>query len=136
MTASADQYRRQRDAAMTEAQLQNHVIDAAQKLGWRIAHFRPALTSKGWRTPVEADGKGFPDLCMAHPIQRRIVFAELKRMKGTIEPEQREWLQVLGAITDIEVGERDWQLAEVYVWRPSDWSSGRIERVLSGEEDQ
>lgn len=43
-----------------ERQWQAQVIELARILGWRVAHFRPALTKHGWRTPVQADGAGFP----------------------------------------------------------------------------
>jgi hypothetical protein len=49
--------------------------------GWRAAHFRPARTAKGWRTPVAADGAGFPDLVLVR--RTRIVAAELKSGRVT-----------------------------------------------------
>jgi hypothetical protein len=105
--------------SMSEAELQANVIDAARKLGWRIAHFRPAKTEKGWRTPVEADGKGFPDLVLANG--KTVVFAELKSQKGRVEPEQWAWIDAL------MVGMQ----CQAFLWRPSDWMNGTIESVLS-----
>jgi hypothetical protein len=49
---------------VTEADLQATILDAARLLGWRACHFRPARTTRGWRTPVEGD-PGFPDLTLA-----------------------------------------------------------------------
>lgn len=105
---------------MTEAQLQTAVIECARILGWRVAHFRPAQTAKGWRTPVEADGAGFPDLILAHPTNGTTVYAvELKSDRGVVSEAQWEWLRLFengGCYTD--------------VWRPADWTSGRVEALL------
>lgn len=105
---------------MTEAQLQSAVIECARLLGWRVAHFRPALTAKGYRTPVEADGGGWPDLFMVHPSNGMAPYAvELKSARGVVSHEQWAWLELLN-------------LAGCYtaVWTPADWMSGRIERLL------
>jgi hypothetical protein len=101
---------------MSERELMACVVDLARVMGWRVAHFRPALTSKGWRTPVGADGAGFPDLLM---VRDRIVAAELKGDAGRLSNEQRDWLQDLR-----DAG------AETYMWRPADWESGVILRAL------
>ena len=81
-------------------------MDAAHRFGWLVAYFRPARTEKGWRTPVGADGKGWPDLEL---VRDRILHVELKRELGELEDEQKEWRKHL-----IAAG------AEYYVWRPSD----------------
>jgi hypothetical protein len=107
---------------MTEAELQKAVIDLAHLLGWRVAHFRPARTKDGWRTPVAADGKGFPDLVMAHPDVDGALFVELKSARGTLTHEQKEWLVLLD-----DIGE--W----VDVWTPEQWIDGTIEKVLKGD---
>ena len=91
---------------LAEAEFQRQVIDLAHILGWRVAHFRPAMTAHGWRTPVQADGKGFPDLVMVR--RDRLIFAELKAEKRKLTPEQVEWFNALTAV------------AEVYVWHPAD----------------
>jgi hypothetical protein len=106
--------------AISEHELQRAVIDCAHLLGWRCAHFRPALTHGRWSTPVSADGAGFPDLVMVR--RGRIIFAELKATKGRLRPEQTEWLNALGLA--------DGLTAMTYTWRPDDWFSGRIEEVL------
>ena len=103
---------------MTETEFQRSVIELAQRTGWKVAHFRPAKTEKGWRTPVAADGAGFPDLvCLSGA---RIVVAELK-LDGKQPPQkQREWLDAWAGTA-----------AEVHVWRPRDWP--HIERVFTGK---
>ncbi len=102
---------------MSEAQLQDAVIEMAQLLGWRVAHFRPAQTTKGWATPVQADGAGFPDLIMLRDSW--MIAAELKSAKGKVSPAQDEWLDAF-----LRVG------ATVAVWYPRDLRSGEIERAL------
>jgi hypothetical protein len=104
---------------VTEQDLQRCVIETAQLFGYVVAHFRAAKTSAGWRTPVQADGAGFPDLVMAKP--GRLLFAELKSARGPISPAQTVWLETLSA-----AGAH----VEVYVWRPADWLSGVIENTL------
>lgn len=106
----------------TEAEFQVAVIQFAEYHRWESAHFRPARTKKGWRTPVQGSmGKGFPDLILAHQGQQRLIFAELKRDGEEVEKgsDQERVLDVLRA-----AGE------EVYVWMPKDWDT--IEEVLRG----
>lgn len=110
---------------MTERELQDAVIECAQLLGWRVAHFRPAETAKGWRTPVQADGKGYPDMTLVHRRQRRLLFVELKAEKGSVSEEQARWLEDLLLCSGDRVA--------VHVWRPADWISGDIERALRCE---
>lgn len=98
----------------TEAGFQAAVIAYAQLKGWRVAHFRPARTNKGWITPVAADGAGFPDLVMVR--RGLLLFAELKAENGRLTDQQMDWIDDLGAA------------APVRIWRPSDWPE--IERML------
>jgi hypothetical protein len=100
--------------ATPEADFQEQVIEHARALGWRVAHFRPALTEKGWRTPVSADGAGFPDLVL---VRDRVIFAELKSESGTLSDDQAEWLTALRYAN-----------AEEHVWRRGDWEA--IEEAL------
>jgi hypothetical protein len=92
---------------MTEDDFLKTVIDLAHLTGWKCFHARPAMTSKGWRTPVQADGAGFPDLVL---VRERVIFAELKSEKGKLSDSQIKWLDSL---------ERAGQ--EFYTWRPSLW---------------
>jgi hypothetical protein len=104
------------DVRMSESELSECIVQLGRLFGWRIAHFRPAMTKQGWRTPVAADGKGFPDLVL---VRDRVVYAELKSTKGTLSNDQVDWSGSL-----IGAG------AEYYVWRPLDWEDGTIESVL------
>lgn len=101
-------------AKLTEAQFTTQVIQYAKLCGWRVAHFRAAKTAKGWRTPVQGDGAGFPDLVLLRRGQ--IVVAELK-VGGTLATKQTEWL---AAFCEANV--------TTYLWRPSDWE--QIQAVL------
>src|SRR6266536_911398 len=99
---------------VSEAEFQRAVVEAAHLFGWRIAHFRAAMTRHGWRTPVAADGAGFPDCILVRGP--RLLAVELKSETGQLRDEQRAWLAALAETS-----------AEVYTWRPSSWDV--IERV-------
>ena len=100
--------------ALSERDFQRQVTDLAEILGWSWAHFRPAQTSKGWRTPVSGTiGAGFPDLVLVRARDRRLVFAELKRENGELSPRQAAVLELLRACgLDADVW-RPCQLAEI-----------------------
>ncbi len=101
---------------LTEAEFTAQVLELARLAGWRSAHFRPARTAAGWRTAVQGDGRGFPDLVLLRGAA--IVAVELKVGRGKLRPEQAAWLAAFA-----EAG------AAAFVWRPEDWPE--IERVLS-----
>jgi hypothetical protein len=101
-----------------EAQLQRDVIELARRLGYKAVHFGAAQVRKGvYLTPVRGDGAGWPDLvlCGAHAV----LFVELKDRHGRLSDAQTRWLKRLA-----RAGQA------TYVWRPADWASGEIERVL------
>lgn len=95
----------------SEADFQTWVIGYAQLRGWRVAHFRPARTGRGWRTPMQGD-PGFPDLVLAR--NGEIIFAELKAERGRLSAEQSQWAFALGRVW--------WE------WRPRD--RDMIEEIL------
>jgi len=101
----------------TENDFMTWVLMLAKLFGWKVAHFRAARTNKGWRTPVQADGKGFPDLVLVKGD--KLIFVELKSKKGKLSTEQRAWLQTLC------------HAATVCIWRPGDRES--IQKILEGE---
>jgi hypothetical protein len=105
------------DLQLTEAQFQDQVVDLARLHGYRVAHFRPARTEKGWRTPVAADGAGWPDLVLVKP--GRMIFAELKSQRGRLSDDQHAWLDQLRAAG-----------VEAYVWRPAQFDD--IDQILRG----
>lgn len=82
---------------MSEKQLQQTVIDAARRMGYRCAHFPRSQNARGqWLTTVAADAKGFPDLVLVG--KRKIVFVECKSDTGTLSAEQYEWKWALAAV--------------------------------------
>lgn len=95
-------------SAKPEAAFQRQVLDLAKLYGWRRAHFRPARTVDGWRTPVEGDAKGFPDLILLRGSC--IVVAELKRPGAKPSAEQTAWLEAFEAVG-----------AVCFVWNANDW---------------
>lgn len=105
---------------ISEREFQGRVIDLAQTVGWLVAHFhdsRRQVTRKGTGERFwvgDQDAVGFPDLVL---VRDRVVYAELKREKGRLRPEQIAWQAALLAAG-----------AEHHVWRPSDWPA--IERLL------
>ena len=106
--------------AMSEDELLSCVVDLARLLGYRVAHFRPARTSKGWRTAMQGDS-GWPDLVMADG--KRVIFAELKAEGKKPTQAQWDWLAALDAGGIVSP-------VEVHVWLPSQWLNGEIERCL------
>ena len=88
----------------SEAIFQDQVLQIATMNGWLWFHATPKQLKNGiWRT----DGKGFPDLVLAH-YDRGVIFAELKTSDGRITPAQKIWAVALG------------RHVEYYVWRPAD----------------
>lgn len=71
-------------------QFEAQIIELMHLLGWTVAAFRPALTKHGWRTAVQADGAGFPDIYAVHPKHGQI-HAELKTGRGVLEVDQIAW---------------------------------------------
>ena len=93
---------------MAEADLLTGVLDLARLLLWRTIHVRPARTAHGWRTAVQGDGTGWPDVVALRAD--RVVVAELKADRGRLTAEQTAWLAA-------------WTVAgaEVHIWRPADY---------------
>ena len=94
-----------------ERDFQAAVIATAKLGGW--LSFHPFSSRRS--TP------GFPDLTLVHPVTGRLLFCELKTTRGRLRPEQETWLAALG-IKHTAV-----------VWRPCDWDSGEVQRVLLAE---
>lgn len=107
----------------TEADFLRQVIDVAHVFGYRVAHFRPAWSARGYRTPVQGDGVGFPDLVLVG--RGTVVVAELKR-EAAPDPAgpQAEWLDAFRA-----AGIR------AYVWRPSqlEWIAAVLADPVAAE---
>lgn len=104
----------------TEQDFKSWVLDLAKRFNWRVCHFRAARVLKDgqetYRTPVEADGAGFPDLVLVRPP--KCLFVELKSQAGKVSSNQERWLRELSSCPGIAV----------CVWRPAD--RDRIEGKL------
>ena len=108
-TITATDYLAALAKTMTEKALQNQFDALAAALGWRSYHTHDSRRSPG----------GFPDSCLVHARQRRLLFVELKTMTGKTSTKQHEW------ITDLEAAG-----VEVHVLRPDHLLDGTIETIL------
>lgn len=111
---------RQWHSTVSEAVWHANVVKLIRTFGWTHAHFRPLMTTRGWKTPVSGDGKGFPDFLLIKGA--RCVVAELKtddEKTSQLAPEQAAWLARFAAAG-----------IEAYCWRPRD--AVDVARILSG----
>lgn len=93
---------------VTERDLREQVRELCELYGWLIYFSWSSIHSP----------RGFPDLVLAHPEKKRVIYAELKSEKGKLTPQQEEWIAALG-----DCGQ------EVYVWRPENFE--QIVEVLT-----
>lgn len=110
---------------MSERAFQSAVLDYAERLNWKTAHFhdsrREVRRRDGSKQMIgDKAAAGFPDLVMIR--DRRMIFAELKTETGKLSAAQAEWEQALDFFADMTDG------VEYFVWRPAHWPL--IERVL------
>ena len=70
-------------SVVTEAELQDAIIAAAELSGWLVYHDHDSRRNR----------PGLPDLILCKPP--RVVFLELKSDKGRLRPEQQLWLRAL-----------------------------------------
>jgi hypothetical protein len=100
---TADEYRRRRDASMTEAQLQGAIVERADVTG-RLVFHDPDLHKCPGCGRVNSDGRrrGFPDLVI--PVPPILFLWELKTMKGKVRPDQERWLDELAKCQVVSSG--------------------------------
>jgi len=86
-----------RDNRMSEKTLQSRVMARAKSRGWDVKHVGKGIAAfDAAGAPIfVSTAKSFPDLFLLHERQRRPLAIELKRMNGTFEPGQVEYLQLL-----------------------------------------
>jgi RecJ-like exonuclease len=129
---------------ISEEQFLKQVMQLAKLRGWKTAHFRPARekckpcrgtgkvlggkcpmckgSGDSWRTAVQGDGKGWPDLVLTK--KGRMIVAELKRSrKECPTDEQYQWLQEFEWIAEAAPA---WIF--VRTWAPEDWPE--IQKLL------
>ena len=106
--------------AMTEQELEDAIVDLLDVYKYWYHHDLPAYDKGQTERPyVHVRGQnGFPDWLA---VGSRVLLFELKKERGKLRPEQREWIGRLR-----QAG------AEVYVWRPTDWLDGTIGEILLG----
>lgn len=90
--------------AISERDWQSHVIKIAEVKGWKYYHPPDNRPVNG---RIQKVVSGFPDLCLVK--NGKMIFAELKREKGIVSPEQQAWIMAIKACG-----------IDVYIWRPSD----------------
>lgn len=104
----ADEYHRMMAGQMREKDLQSQVEKLARSCGWLVYHTHDSRRS----------GPGFPDLVLVRG--RRVLWRELKTMKGRASEHQLAWLGALGAAGQ-----------DAGIWRPLDWFDGTISKELA-----
>ena len=77
---------------VSEAAFQSLLIDLAEATGWLVFHDRDSRGSR----------PGLPDLVLVKPPY--LYFMELKAERGTLTPEQREWLMALRQCSVLKAG--------------------------------
>ena len=87
----------------SEAIFMSHVIRIAEMNGWLVFHPSPHQVRPG---VYRSDGKGYPDLTMAHR-ERGFIMAELKLDDTKLTPMQVVWANAIKPHV------------EHYVWRPN-----------------
>ena len=95
-------------AGMPEDAFQRQVEKLAESLGWKVYHTHDSRRSH----------PGWPDLVLGR--HDRVLFRELKTMKGRTTPDQKEWLELLNAAGH-----------DAAVWRPVQLFDRTIERELT-----
>lgn len=103
-------------AHLNEADFLVQILDLCHLLRWRTYHARPGRTAHGWRTAVQGDGKGWPDIFAVRGD--RALAIELKTKRGALSEEQGDWLTALEAAG-----------VETHIWR-ADMDFDEAVRVL------
>jgi hypothetical protein len=73
---------------------------------------------------------GYPDCTIVDMDLGRIIYAELKTQKNRATKDQVRWLDALALVADARTTQID-----VFLWRPSHWLDGTIEKILRGNPD-
>jgi hypothetical protein len=114
--AKSDRVSNESLVKVSEESFQSSVIHFAILNGWYVHAERPAMSSKGYRTPIQ--GKpGWPDVVLCHPGKKKFYIFELKSNTGRLSVEQQKWIKALN-ICGIKC----------QVFWPSDWPE--IEQIL------
>ena len=112
------EYRAAAAKAMSETELQNNIIQFAQLNSWCAYHTHDSRRSQA----------GFPDLVLVR--DGHLIFAELKSQTGRLSEPQAMWCDELFKVEAHNMVESTRPNIAVYLWRPSMWLSGEIQKVL------
>jgi hypothetical protein len=108
---------------MSEREFQAAVMELAQLSGWETLHCRTSMQQGRYLTATTGTmAKGWPDLVLAHPKLRRLLFVELKSDRGRLTPDQERVHAALWEAVGYDVA----------VWRPRDWP--HIEATLTSKQ--
>lgn len=127
--------------AMTERDLQRHVVKLARDLGWGVTQSQAkAIATEAAQFGVPTpplDGlvfhpqyslgsePGWPDLTLVRRRDQRLIFAELKTEKGRLSDRQEQVLELLASFAANRVWwtedltTRDWNANRAASWQPS-----------------
>jgi hypothetical protein len=103
------------DRKMSEKTLNARVLYRAKKYGWRVVRIQRSMVGGPQGSFRTGTVKGFPDLVLFKPLgptfheEGGILFRELKKELGKLDPEQEAWRDLIRSAGG------DWGL-----WRPSD----------------
>lgn len=103
---TVDEFKGYIERSTSEAAFQAALVAFARVCGWLTYHTHDARGSD----------RGFPDLVLVRGS--RIIFAELKTIKGKLKPEQELWG---AALVEVE-GAIPWNVS-YRCWRPNEWDS-------------
>jgi hypothetical protein len=109
---------------ITWQQWQDKVINLLRANGWLARIIRPAMTGKGWRTPIQGD-EGEPDIFAVHPQRLLIWWIECKTGKGSLSAKQEKWVMALSKCQAVCPNVR------MDVLRPEEWEEFK-KRVEEG----
>lgn len=126
------------DAATTESDFMDAIVEMAQRTGWLTFHLPDQLyreAVKSGRYDAMKGGEGFPDLVLLHPERFKLAILECKTEKGRTDKRQTRWLHALWHWENklLLIGAAR-KLLDRVLWidvvRPSDWE--RIETFMKG----
>jgi hypothetical protein len=119
---------------MKETEQLDRIVQFTRDLGmgWRFKHDRHAQSTRGYRTPVQYHGQGWPDVLAVHPESGDLFVRELKQWarRNVLGPGQQDWLQWLQT-AGIDVGQAEPARDQpVGIWTERDWETIIVPRLL------
>jgi hypothetical protein len=106
---------------MTEKALRVSILGRAKRRGWKVMTISKGIAAfdkAGKPIFITHASVGWPDLTLAKD-GHHMIFMELKKELGEVEPAQEEWRQLLNRTGNFAI-----------VVRPSDLREGRVNAIL------